>query len=330
MSRPPFSTTAEANACPDALGQIWFGALPQPATPLPRLCVHAPLLRAAEGAGLGECWAPGGGATQTGTQQNIHYRHNDTALFGVLELKETDPAALATQSDALYRQIFALMAATGFPHLWRTWNYLPDIHAEPGGLERYRQFNLGRQAAFDAESRAAAQHAPAACALGVSPDAGVIQIAFLAGRRAPIRLENPRQTSAYHYPREYGPQSPTFSRATLVPLPDADLLLISGTASIVGHQSRHPGSVRAQTRETLANLSALLGEANAHRPEGFGFRLSQLAYRIYVRHPADTDAVARELAVCLGTGLNLSFVQADVCRQELLVEMEATGVLPRP
>ncbi len=324
----PFVTTADAHACPDALGLIWFGAPATTAPDLPLLRLPAPLLRAPEGAGQGECWAPGGPAIGQGVHQRIHYRFNDTALFGVLHLHEHDPAALTHTTDQLYREIFSLMRETGFAHLWRTWNYLPDIHGAAGGLERYRQFNIGRQAAFDAEARAAEQHAPAACALGIGTEG--LHIAFLAGRTAPIRLENPRQVSAYHYPRDYGPQSPTFSRAALISLPEASLLLISGTASIVGHESRHLGSVRAQTRETLANLSALLGEANAHRPEGFGFRLSQLSYRVYVRRPADADAVARELAVCLGSNLSLSFVQADVCRQELLVEIEATGVLPTP
>ena len=46
-------------------------------------------------------------------------------------------------------------------------------------------------------------------------------------------VENPRQVSAYRYPREYGPQSPTFARALLPPSPRVPLLL-SGTASIDG------------------------------------------------------------------------------------------------
>jgi hypothetical protein len=58
--------------------------------------------------------------------------------------------------------------------------------------------------------------------------------------------------SAYDYPRQYGPAAPSFSRAALTPDP---LLLISGTASIVGHASVHLGDVTAQLEETLANLA---------------------------------------------------------------------------
>ncbi|OYZ84741.1 MAG: hypothetical protein B7Y07_12265, partial [Halothiobacillus sp. 24-54-40] len=104
------------------------------------------------------------------------------------------------------------------------------------------------------------------------------------------------------------------------------LLLISGTASIVGHESRHIGNVRAQTRETLNNLSEIVAQANDRLPEGELFNLSKLHLRVYVRRPEDADAVRRELRVCLGWQLNLCFVQADVCRQELLVEIEASGL----
>ena len=38
------------------------------------------------------------------------------------------------------------------------------------------------------------------------------------------------------------------------------MLFVSGTASIVGHETQHRGDVVAQTRETLANLSSVLAE----------------------------------------------------------------------
>ena len=322
-------TVDRIEPCTDSLGLIWYGTPPQASASPPLLSVPTPLFDH-RSHGLGECWPAAHGAVTQGEVPGGRYRHDDVMLFGVLE--HTEPAGqedqLATASQTLYDRLFTVLNATGFPQLWRTWNYLPDIHGEPGGLERYRQFNLGRQAAYAEHSLSSEQQAPAACALGIRQ--GAIQLAFLAGKVEPIRLENPRQISAYHYPRDYGPKSPTFSRATLVPLPNSWLLLISGTASIVGHESRHLGSVRAQTREILANLSALLSEANARLPEdALGFRLSQLQYRIYVRHAGDVEKIQRELRVCLGEGLEAQYVQADVCRQELLVEIEATGSLLR-
>lgn len=338
----PWQTLSPAAlaSCAQGLGLIWFGTPPehwaQAQALLPAMAVPLPLIALApsDAPSFGELWL--GGAPEPMQEfEGIQYRCDGQSLFGVLTLNH--PAdQLKDQTQTAYDRMFRLLAHTGYTQLWRTWNFLQDIHApeplrgaeaagaEPA-LERYRQFNLGRQAAYDAHAQSAAHTAPAACALGMRE--GGLCFAFLAGKIAPILLENPRQTSAYHYPAIYGPRSPTFSRAAMIPLATQQhLLLISGTASIVGHESRHIGNVRAQTRETLNNLSEIVAQANDRLPEGEHFSLAALQLRVYVRQPQDADAVRRELRVCLGKQLNLNFVQADVCRQELLVEIEASGL----
>ncbi len=89
-----------------------------------------------------------------------------------------------------------------------------------------------------------------------------ISIYFLAARQPPKMIENPRQTSAYHYPPKFGKHSPIFSRACVWGEPGSARLFVSGTASIVGHETIHRGDVVAQTRETMVNIGALLEEAN--------------------------------------------------------------------
>ncbi len=164
---------------------------------------------------------------------------------------------------------------TGCAHLLRVWNYLPQINGDGGGLERYRQFNLGRQQAFVEAGQAAFEGAPAACALGIHQ--GALCIRFLAGRTAPLPIENPRQVSAYRYPPTYGPRAPTFSRAAIAEIGGGEVaLFISGTASIVGHETVHVGEVLAQTQETLRNLDAVIAAANERttaRFESCGARL---------------------------------------------------------
>ena len=209
---------------------------------------------------------------------------------------------------------------TGFAHLLRLWNYLPRINAETGGLERYRQFNIGRHLAFEAAGRLVMDSIPAASALGVS--GGPLSVAFLAGRTPTRSIENPRQLSAFRYPADYGPCSPTFSRAALGRYAGAEWLFVSGTASIVGHQSMHPGDPVAQTRELLANLDALLAEAS-RCSAGPAYRLPELSARVYVRHPEHLAAVQAELARGLGGTAPRVYLQADVCRADLLVEVEA-------
>jgi enamine deaminase RidA (YjgF/YER057c/UK114 family) len=137
-------------------------------------------------------------------------------------------------------------------------------------------------------------------------------------------IENPRQTSAYHYPPKFGRHSPTFSRACVLSESAGTNLFVSGTSSIVGHDSIHQGDVAAQTRETLANISALLDEAN--RVMGSArYSLDQLKFKVYVRRPSDLDSIEAELAKSLRPTTSIVYLQADVCREDLLVEIEATG-----
>jgi enamine deaminase RidA (YjgF/YER057c/UK114 family) len=151
-----------------------------------------------------------------------------------------------------------------------------------------------------------------------------LTIGFLAGRRAPVRIENPRQVSAYDYPRQYGPCSPVFSRASLVRHGRAETLFVSGTSSIVGHVTMHPSDVSAQTAETIANIRAVIEEAN-RLVNAERFDLRRLDYKVYVRNPEDLDVISRELARCIGGTPKAIYLQADICRQELLLEIEATA-----
>lgn len=266
---------------------------------------------------------------QSGQAGAIRYRHGDTLLFGSVSLDENAavpsddvPSPLQATTEAAYQSLFELLDTLGYPSILRVWNYFPAINRESHAMERYRQFNTGRQAAFLAKGRAVIGNVPAACALGSA--GGGLQIAFLATRANMISIENPRQVSAYHYPRQYGLRSPTFARAGLVHLGGHDILFISGTASIVGHQTLHHGDVVAQTQECLHNIKAIVAEANRQAP-GTDFRLERLAYKVYVRHSEDLDAVRREIAHAIGDPVSIVFLQADVCRADLQVEIEASG-----
>jgi len=261
---------------------------------------------------------------ESGQHGPIRYRQGETLLFGCVSLDEAAGDArppLQATTEAAYASIFELLEARGY-HALRFWNYFPAINRESHTMERYRQFNIGRQDAFLAHGRSVIDRVPAACALGSA--GGGLQIAFLAARADVIGVENPRQLSAYHYPSQYGPRSPTFARAGLVKLGGRDMLFISGTASIVGHQTLHHGDVATQTRECLQNIAAIVAEANRQAP-GADFRLGTLAYKVYVRHPEDMATVRHEMAQCIGAPVSAVFLQADVCRADLLVEIEASG-----
>jgi chorismate lyase / 3-hydroxybenzoate synthase len=298
-----------------------------PAPHVPMVAVQTPVLGA--NARRFEVWRSGQNA-RWGERGRIQYRHVAGVVFGRLSIFESDiatvpPAASALQSatELAYREIFAVLQTLGMPHLVRVWNYLPDINAETHGAERYWQFNSARQDAFIACGRTVTGAVPAACGVG-SPLGTPLVIYFLASSNAPTAIENPRQVSAYHYPPQYSPRSPTFSRACTVNFASAPALFISGTASILGHETVHLGDAAAQTRETLRNIKALLGAANgtAAPPP---FTIGALWYKAYVRHLSDLAAIESELRAGLGPGAQVLYLHADLCRPELLVEIEATG-----
>jgi enamine deaminase RidA (YjgF/YER057c/UK114 family) len=101
-------------------------------------------------------------------------------------------------------------------------------------------------------------------------------------------------------------------------------LFVSGTASIVGHETLHRGDVVAQTRETMTNIGALLDEAN-ELVGAARYSIDALKLKVYVRRPTDLAAIETTLSLMPSAATSVVYVQADVCREELLVEIEAVG-----
>ena len=99
---------------------------------------------------------------------------------------------------------------------------------------------------------------------------------------------------------------------------------ISGTASIVGSESRHSGDIEKQTQQTINNIERLISRDNfaAHGVAGAGAELEDVAkVRVYLKRPED---LAKCHAICtrrFGTTPAI-YAVADVCRPELLVEIE--------
>ncbi len=266
-------------------------------------------------AATAEVWL-GARAARAGCSEGIYHAGDGDVLFLHARLDEYAPDALQPLTAVLYRRLFAKARALGYPHLLRLWNYFPRINQECDGLERYQAFCAGRHQALAAELAEFETRLPAASAIGTR--AGDLQLYGLAAREPGAQIENPRQVSAFHYPRQYSRRSPSFSRAILKSWGEGrEHLYISGTASIVGHASVHH-ELAAQLEETLANLEALLGEANrrAARP------LALALLKIYVRSELDPAPLRVRIARTFGDNIPLLFLRADICRRELLIEIE--------
>ncbi|QXP87810.1 hypothetical protein KW112_01250 [Methylococcus capsulatus] len=301
------------------LGAVAFGAAPPATLPpsLPQLGIAMPQRLPAEP--LVEIWLGVSRATR-GRTGAIDWACDGLHLFGSLQTEAG--ADIRGATGRAYDALFQLLERHGYPHLVRVWNYFPGINREESGLERYRQFNIGRQEAFLRANRPVSGALPAACALGTH--AGPLVVYFVAARIPAFPIENPRQLSAYRYPPAYGPRSPSFSRATLLRWANRTAVFISGTASILGHESVHPGDAAAQTRETLMNLTALVETLN-RESGGAGFGWKDFRYKVYVRPGCPLEPIQCELAAMLPVADDVPFVEAEICRRELLVEIEAFG-----
>jgi len=193
------------------------------------------------------------------------------------------------------------------------WNTVSRIN-EPNldGLDTYQDFCRGRAEAFDL-SPVRLSSMPAATGVGGHGDGVVV---YLLARRtsAHVAVENSRQIPAYRYPRRYGPRSPSFARAAL----DDGRLYLSGTASILGHETVHHDDVVAQCRTTFANLTTLVRSQGAE--------LSALKMiKVYVRHESDLAVVQAQCTKVFSADAQIAYLLVDLCRSDLLVEIEAVA-----
>ncbi|MEA2570183.1 MAG: chorismate lyase / 3-hydroxybenzoate synthase [Acidobacteriota bacterium] len=232
---------------------------------------------------------------------------SDDFLFGAIVANEDDAGAAASR---VYDAIVVAARREGFPNLLRVWNHVRGINSVDGELERYRSFCRGRHDAFASHGYGLRADLPAASAVGMRE--GSLATYFVASRGAAEQVENPRQVSAYDYPREYGPRSPSFSRATVA----GSLVFISGTASIVGHESRHHGNVDAQLDETIENLERVSAVSGATLND-------IISLKVYVRDRNDCARIAERLAPRIPAPA--IYLEADICRAELLLEIEAVA-----
>lgn len=277
------------------------------------LHVHIPVLDA-ELSGF-EVWSSPAPVTACG-RGNIAAHADGTVLFGSMQLAQPPGATLEEISRQAYREIFAFLDATGYPCLLRAWNYLPRINESELGLERYRCFNVGRHEAYISSGRSIdEENAPAASVLGCGD--GRLTVYFLAAQTPGKPVENPRQLTAYRYPEQYGPRSPIFARAMLWNAGDQHCLMISGTASIVGHETMHKGDVSQQGIEIMRNIRTLLQQAGI-QDTGKG----RMALKVYVRHAENLPQAQALVKQEFGGDLQAVYLLSDICRTDLLLEIE--------
>ena len=261
------------------------------------------------------------GPIKSGTWDLLNFAQGEQLTMGHIALDLTSHGDMRKASRKAYDILQSFLQQS--PHQWplKIWNYIPGINHGTGDDELYRQFCLGRA---DAVLIAPGDRPPlpAATAIGTPLEEPALQVYFLAAALPGLDVENPRQVSAWRYPRQYGPRSPLFSRGTIFRLNGSRQFLISGTASVIGHQTHHENQVTNQLSESLRNVKSLLDEG--HRQMGGSpAHLDQNGIlKIYVRNPEDLDLVRQALENQAPAETQRIYLQGDICRANLLTEID--------
>lgn len=226
-----------------------------------------------------------------------------------------------------------------FDNIVRQWNYVGKIlkcEDENGKCrQHYQIFNETRHQYYSRYRKR--EDFPAATGIGMTYPGVCIDSFAVSGKKELkiIPISNPHQRESYHYgqkvlvgqPADSLPknQAPQFERAKLIALKKATRLIISGTASIIGEKTIGVGDVEKQTRVTIQNIQNLSTRENLlkHFPEIKLFPETYSYVRVYVKHKEDIAKVKKICSEAFGSETPATYVAANICRNDLLVEIEA-------
>lgn len=262
---------------------------------------------------------------ESGESGGVAYAHDGEHLLCAGRIPPGDGYAPGTR--AAYARTLELMAELGYHHCARMWNFVNRINEDNAdGLEIYRDFCKGRAEAFEAH-RFSDASVPAAT--GIGSLGGGIAFYVLASRTSALTpIENSKQVSAYNYPEQYGPRPPKFARATHLSVPGLDCasgqIYVSGTSSIRGHETLFAGDVEKQTLLALENVAHLIGAdtLSHHRIDQRSTLADLDTIKVYVRNHDDIPAVRRICEEHFSPDAQVAYLNVDVCRADLSVELE--------
>jgi len=299
IEQPPLNERARLEVAVQAL-------LPLPEGPP----VRFETVDARPACGCAECARGHGLRVRVGREVRLHA----AGLYGAGRDTYEQALAMFAAADELLRQ-----AGMEFRDVVRTWIHLRDIDRD------YTDLNRARRAFFEARG---IDPAPASTGIGGGPvpEEHALCLGLYAvasdpagpGARAPARavMTAPTLNEAARYGAD-------FARGIRIEDANKVSLYVSGTASIdEAGRTAHAGDFEAQADRMLVNVAALLAGQRA----SFADVVSAVTY---LKRPADAPRLRKKLREAGFEGFPHVWVQAPVCRPELLCETEALAVLAR-
>lgn len=231
---------------------------------------------------------------------------------------DTLDLSIEQQTEQAFLHLEETLRETGFPlnSILRQWNYIEGITVFAGTDQHYQAFNNVRSAHYAQTEWPTGYPA----ATGIGTHLGGVSIAvdaalLTASDAYTLPIDNRLQVAAHAYSGEVlevanqCKTTPKFERAKCLTCGKERLIYVSGTAAIRGEESLRQVGLARQLAVTMENIQELIGSA-------------PLVYlRVYLKHPADYAEAVRLLAD-YALGIPITFMWADVCREELLIEIE--------
>ncbi len=237
------------------------------------------------------------------------------------------------QSQEVFAKLDALLSAYGFAvdDIVRQWNYIGNIVSCRDGKQNYQEFNDARTHYY-AKGEWGNGY-PAATGIGSTEGIIVGGIAFKKGDgKGVYAIDNPLQVAAHVYSKRVlidddqnaMKSTPKFERAKLIETAGGTCCFVSGTAAIRGEESVDAHSARLQTIKTIENIEYLVSKDNLERFGCNPYDLRCVQLQVFIKHKEDYEAVREEVEKAY-PHVSVLYSLADVCRSELLVEIE--GIL---
>jgi len=224
-------------------------------------------------------------------------------------------------------------------NLVRQWNYIGNILEVKNGFQNYQVFNEVRSEYYGRYRKIAGF--PAATGVGMRHGGVILDFCAMDSSDGNLKIKavrNPNQVNAYEYNQQVlkgavtegsiKKHPPQFERALLISGVSRPLLFISGTASIIGQETIGVGDVAEQTVVTIENINKLKDNDRIGDLLGVTDLIpGKIALlRVYIKQREDFGTVK---LICeeIFPGIPSVYVEADICRDDLLMEMEAEYLL---
>lgn len=256
---------------------------------------------------------------------NVHYiilkdKHAKGLLIGGIQGDIN--TSIEQQSQDAFHILEGILHDEGFDinDIIRQWNYIEQITEFEGTNQNYQSFNNARSDFYNKTEWTRGY--PAATGIGMNHGGIIIDAdvaSFTSDQYAVIPIDNKLQVAAHKYSEQVlenaqlQKTTPKFERAKALIHNQNRLVYISGTAAIRGEESLKDVGLKEQLKITIENIGQLTGNAP----------LAML--RVYFKD-AVSETEIKELMKPYNINIPISYVQANVCRTELLIEIEGIAI----